>query len=252
LPRIAAASHAFISKLRTRELGTSLFPVALVDGPVTVDFECSHIVSYAVNTGVWFVAVGRRVTAGGLAGSGLTGCVGWTGRAGWIRTDGGGCCIPGTGTMEGIPGWRGFGATGNAGLVFGGMGIGIAGVVGTGVAGTGIGWVGTGITGTGSIGTGLGAMGGPPGLSVCAGVLKTTSMLIIVANSSVRIILFFIYHIYTSVGLVVAGRRHNVLTSSIFSLTYGAGRPFDMGYNPTANFSGGNFRCRPWTSGYTP
>ena len=202
---------------------------------------------------------GRRQTnnRGGAGWQWLSG-LRWLDRPRWlIRTDGGGCGIPGTGTTEGIPGWRGFGATGNAGLVFGGMGIGIAGVVGTGVTGTGIGWVGTGIsgtgiTGTGSIGTGLGAMGGPPGLSVCAGVLKTTSMLIIVANSSVRIILFFIYHIYTSVGLVVAGRRHNVLTSSIFSLTYGAGRPFDMGYNPTANFSGGNFRCRPWTSGYTP
>jgi hypothetical protein len=96
-------------------------------------------------------------------------------------------------------------------MVFGGMGAGI-----TGVAGTGTGWTGFGITGTGvaggCIGAGYGAMGGPPGLSVGAGVFKTTSMLIMVTDRSVHMVLFFIY---VSVWLFASGCRQCDPASSI-------------------------------------
>ena len=97
-------------------------------------------------------------------------------------------------------------------MLFGGMGVGI-----TGAAGIGTGWIGIGFTGTGTNGTGcIGTIGSPPGLSVCAGIFKTTSVLIIVRDISVRMILFFIF---ISVWLLVAGpvticsgNRHFVLS----------------------------------------
>jgi hypothetical protein len=78
-------------------------------------------------------------------------------------------------------------------MVFGWIGIGI-----TGDAGTGTGWIGTGVTGMGIIGPGCigagdGAMGGLPGLIVCAEAPKATSMLIVSTDRSLHMILFFIY-----------------------------------------------------------
>ena len=97
-------------------------------------------------------------------------------------------------------------------MVFGGMGAGSTGVAGTGTGWTGFGITGTGVGDTGSIGAGEGAMGGRPGLSVCAGVFKTTSILIMVRDRSVRIILFFIY---VSVWLSASGCRQCDPASSI-------------------------------------
>ena len=57
---------------------------------------------------------------------------------------------------------------------------------------TGAGITGIGCAGTGFIGAGWGAMGDPPGLSVCAGAIKTTSRLVTVKDSSVRRVLSFI------------------------------------------------------------
>jgi hypothetical protein len=97
-------------------------------------------------------------------------------------------------------------------MVFGGMGTGSTGVAGAGTGWTGFGITGTGVGVTGSIGAGEGAMGGPIGLSVCAGVCKTTSILIMVRDRSVRVILFFIY---VSVWLFASGCRQSDPASSI-------------------------------------
>ena len=97
-------------------------------------------------------------------------------------------------------------------MVFGGMGAGSTGVAGTGTGWTGSGITGTGVGDTGSIGAGKGIVGGPPGLSVCAGAFKTTSRLIMVTDRSVLVILFFIY---VSVWLFASGCRQCDPASSI-------------------------------------
>lgn len=86
----------------------------------------------------------------------------------------------------------GFGITGSTGMLFGGMGAGIAGVTGTG-GWTGVGMIGAGVGETGCIGPGNGSMGGRPGLRVCAGAFNTTIRLIRVTDKSVRRFLFFIF-----------------------------------------------------------
>jgi hypothetical protein len=57
-------------------------------------------------------------------------------------------------------------------------------------------------------------MGGRPGLRVCPGVFKTTIILIIVRDSSIRIFLLFIFF---PILLFVFGRRQHVLAFSIYA-----------------------------------
>ena len=79
-------------------------------------------------------------------------------------------------------------------MLFGGVGIGNAGAAGLGTGWTGIGITGAGAGGTGSVGAGKGTVGGPPGLSVWAGVFETTNILTAVRDRRFRIIFVFILY----------------------------------------------------------
>lgn len=112
---------------------------------------------------------------------------------------------------------------------------GAAGRAGAGCAGFGL--PGSGTTGTGVIGGGCdgagcaGCVGGWTGLRVCPGTFKTTIMLIIVSDSSIRTFLIFI----NFSGLLFVFGRANGFCHSAFRLTnYGPDRSFAMGCNPTA------------------